>query len=193
MPVMTLYSVPTCSHQFHDFAFAPAPKARCGGARQRQCMTARLDVIEFKDKYDILIDVPGFGPDDVSVTVEDGVLVIIGSTPHPSIPEEKAEEHQGKMQHSPHERRRMGFERQLALPDDADESTIHASQKDGVLTISVGKALPPETRVRHILVTSEDGANAAPIATGAEDFVNVACAGAGDADPNEDCIAREED
>merc|ERR1712023_553695 len=51
----------------------------------------------------------------------------------------------------------------FALPDDADESSIHAKQKDGVVTISIGKAAPSAPRVRHIPVSSlADGSGVPP-------------------------------
>merc|ERR1712023_366457 len=61
------------------------------------------------------------------------------------------------------ERRRSSFSRRFALPDDADESSIHAKQKDGVVTISIGKAAPSAPRIRHIPVSSlADGSGVPP-------------------------------
>merc|ERR1711901_14642 len=51
----------------------------------------------------------------------------------------------------------------FALPDDADESSIPAKLKDGVVTISIGKAAPSAPRIRHIPVSSlADGSGVPP-------------------------------
>merc|ERR1712146_332640 len=103
------------------------------------------------------VDAPGLTPADIHVKLEDGVLSVEGKH---EVHETK-EDSGGKVIYS--ERRRSSFSRRFALPDDADESSIHAKQKDGVVTISIGKAAPSAPRIRHIPVSSfADGADAAP-------------------------------
>ena len=76
------------------------------------------------------------------------------------------------------ERRRSSFSRRFSLPDDADESSIHAQQKDGVVTISIGKAAPSAPRVRHIPVSSLADGSGVPPSPGAD---AVGTAGPGEA------------
>jgi HSP20 family protein len=70
-------------------------------------------------------------PDDVSVTVENGVLTISG---------EKKVEHEGRV----FERQYGRFERSVALPQSVDADKVTAHCENGVLTIElpVGRALP---------------------------------------------------
>merc|ERR1711912_35841 len=167
MSLMTLFAGPTPTHldrSLHDLMFAPTSlRTRCGGgsslARQH-CGGTRMDVIEHSDKYDLVVDAPGLTPADIHVKLEDGVLSVEGKHEVRETKEDSA----GKVVYS--ERRRCSFSRRFALPDDADESSIHAKQKDGVVTISIGKAAPSAPRVRHIPVSSlADGACASPSAS----------------------------
>merc|ERR1712178_354872 len=167
MSLMTLFAGPTPTHldrSLHDLMFSPTSlRTRCGGgsslARQH-CGGTRMDVIEHSDKYDLVVDAPGLTPADIHVKLEDGVLSVEGKHEVRETKEDSA----GKVVYS--ERRRSSFSRRFALPDDADESSIHAKRKDGVVTISIGKAAPSAPRVRHIPVSSlADGACASPSAS----------------------------
>merc|ERR1712046_189665 len=156
--LMRLFATPTCSMtrssvlepSLHDLLFAPTMmRPSCSPTKK-----ARMDIVEHKDKYDIVIDAPGLAPDDVSVKLEDGVLSVEGKH---EIHETK-EDTDGKVVYS--ERRRSNFLRRFALPDDADHSGINASQKDGVVTISIARSPPPAPVVRTIPVTRGTDADA---------------------------------
>merc|ERR1711959_251736 len=158
---MTLLGTPTrFEPSLHDVMFAPmASRTRCGsgGLARRHCRGSRLDVVEHSDKYELIVDAPGLSPGDIHVKLEDGVLSVEGKHEVRETKEDSA----GKVIYS--ERRRSDFARRFSLPDDADESSIHAKQKDGVVTISIGKAAPSAPRVRHIPVSGlADGACASP-------------------------------
>merc|ERR1711907_416447 len=165
MSLMTLFAGPTqpthLDRSLHDLMFAPTScRSRCGSGSvaRRHCGGARMDVIEHSDKYDLVVDAPGLTPADIHVKLEDGVLSVEGKHEVRETKEDSA----GKVIYS--ERRRSSFSRRFALPDDADESSIHAKQKDGVVTISIGRAAPSAPRVRHIPIvngsdTDADGAS----------------------------------
>lgn len=93
----------------------------------------RVDIKEKKKKYEITADLPGVDKDDLSVTLEDGVLTIEASTN-----EEKTEEEDGKVIRK--ERRSGKFMRSFNLGLDVKEGDISAKFKDGVLTLNVPKA-----------------------------------------------------
>merc|ERR1712023_550088 len=166
MSLMTLFAGPTTMHSthldrsLHDLMFAPTScRSRCGSGSlaRRAGGGARMDVIEHSDKSDLVVDAPGLTPADIHVKLEDGVLSVEGKH---EVHETK-EDSGGKVIYS--ERRRSSFSRRFALPDDADESSIHAKQKDGVVTISIGKAAPSAPRIRHIPVSSlADGSGVPP-------------------------------
>ena len=158
MSLMTLLGTPTSFEpSLQELMFAPmASRTRCGsgGLARRHCGGSRLDVVEHSDKYELIVDAPGLSPGDIHVKLEDGVLSVEGKHEVRETKEDSA----GKVIYS--ERRRSDFARRFSLPDDADESSIHAKQKDGVVTISIGKAAPSEPHVRHIPIVNGSDADA---------------------------------
>ena len=93
----------------------------------------RVDIKEKKGKYEITADLPGVNKDDLSVTLENGVLTIEASTE-----EEKTEEEDGKVIRK--ERRSGKFMRSFNLGADVKESDVKANFKNGVLKLTVPTA-----------------------------------------------------
>jgi HSP20 family protein len=93
----------------------------------------RVDIKEKKAKYEITADLPGVNKDDLSVTLENGVLTIEASTE-----EEKTEEEDGKVIRK--ERRSGKFMRSFNLGADVKESDVKANFKNGVLKLTVPTA-----------------------------------------------------
>ena len=123
---------------FKDFGSFPS----LGGFPEMRM--PRLDISETTDDYRIAIDVPGMAPEDIDITVKDGVLRVKGERTK----EEAGEEHRT-------ERVYGMFERVLSLPDNADESTIKADFKNGVLNLTVKKTASDEIeeQARRIPIT----------------------------------------
>ena len=92
----------------------------------------RVDIKEAKDKYEIIADLPGVDKNDLSVTLENGVLTIEASTS-----EENIEEKDGKIIRK--ERRSGKYMRSFNLGAEVHESDIKASFKNGVLSLAVPK------------------------------------------------------
>jgi HSP20 family protein len=105
----------------------------------------RVDIKEAKDKYEIIADLPGVAKDDLSVTLENGVLSIEASTS-----EETSEEKDGKVIRK--ERRSGKYMRSFNLGGDIHEEDISASFKDGVLSLTVPKAEESVPEPRQIEV-----------------------------------------
>jgi HSP20 family protein len=104
--------------------------------------TPAVDVKETEKEYIIHADVPGVQPDDIDVTLEDGVLTIKGVRNW----ENKEETDNYKRV----ERARGSFYRRFALPDTADAESVSAKSKDGVLEIIIPKqekVLPRKIKV----------------------------------------------
>ena len=81
--------------------------------------------------YHIEVDLPGVKKEDVSVQIEDGLLMISGER---KIKEEVKEENYYKVESS------FGsFSRSFRLPEEADVENIHAESVDGVLEVVVPK------------------------------------------------------
>jgi HSP20 family protein len=102
-----------------------------GRAFSRDTWLPALDVRESDDRYEVKVDLPGLGPDDVNVTFEDGMLSISGKRQFES-------EDRGDTWHRI-ERGFGTFARSIRLPQTADTEKIEASFDKGVLTVTVPK------------------------------------------------------
>lgn len=92
----------------------------------------RMDLVETDGAYELQMDLPGLGADDVSIDVEDHRLVVHGQRE-----EETREEEANVLRMERHSGR---FYRRLILPDSAIPEKANATFRDGVLTIRVPKA-----------------------------------------------------
>ncbi len=96
-----------------------------------------LDIAENEDRYLVTAVVPGVTPEDIDVTVEDGVLTIRGEV-------KKEFEESGEEEHSwrfhIRERRFGQFQRSLRLPNDVDLDGIQARHENGLLTLVLPKS-----------------------------------------------------
>jgi HSP20 family protein len=91
-----------------------------------------LDVTETKDAYNIDVEVPGLKPEDINVTVDQGMLTIQG--------ERRSEEEKGDRSYHRIERRYGSFRRSITLPRDVDASRVQAKYDNGVLHLEVPKS-----------------------------------------------------
>jgi HSP20 family protein len=82
------------------------------------------------EAFYIRLDLAGVGKQDISVAVQDGVLVVRG-TKQGSAPE-GARIVRGERAYGP-------FQRTIPLPSDADDQDIAASYTQGVLELRVGR------------------------------------------------------
>lgn len=104
--------------------------------------TPAVDIDEREDSYVIHADVPGVKAEDLDITVEKGVLSIVGERKHETETEADGYRRQ--------ERGYGRFERRFALPDAANDEEVEATVKNGVLEVQIAKR--PETKPRKIEV-----------------------------------------
>jgi HSP20 family protein len=99
-------------------------------------------VTETENEYRVEAELPGLEEKDIQVTLENGVLTLAGER------KEEREEKDEKRGLMHRESFRGRFERSLALPEDADEKSVTASYKNGVLTLAIPKlpVVKPEVR-----------------------------------------------
>lgn len=88
------------------------------------------DIVEGADHYSIRMDLPGLAKDEVNVTLKHRVITISG--------ERRASLEEGE-QNVRSERRYGAFSRSFAVPEAADESSVAASFKNGVLNLKFSK------------------------------------------------------
>jgi len=91
-----------------------------------------LDISERKDAYLVTVELPGLKPEDLDITMEDGLLTIQGERQFTS---ESSEQQYHRV-----ERRYGAFRRSITLPAHVTADGIQASSEDGVLQILVPKA-----------------------------------------------------
>lgn len=90
-----------------------------------------LDVIDNETEVVVKAEVPGLEPKDVNVALSGNTLTISGHKDESS--EEKGENFYMS------ERSFGAFRRAVTLPEGVDADKVKAEQKDGVLTVRVGK------------------------------------------------------
>jgi HSP20 family protein len=90
-----------------------------------------LDVVQEGDQIVVHASLPGVNPNDINVSLEDGVLSIRGQT------QAEREDHQPN--YLLHERRTGSFYRAIRLPDTVDPDKAESHYEHGVLSISFPK------------------------------------------------------
>jgi HSP20 family protein len=101
-----------------------------------------LDISERKDAYLVTVELPGLKPEDLDITMEDGLLTIQG--------ERQFTQESSEQQFHRVERRYGAFRRSITLPAHVTAEGIQASFEDGVLQILVPKA--EEAKAKRIQV-----------------------------------------
>lgn len=107
-----------------------------------------VDVREYSDRFQLLLDVPGVEPKDVEITLDNGVLSVSGNRNEEKFVEAKSPE---QPQQQRLERRLGRFHRRFILPDTVDADNVNASGRNGVLEIVIPKQ--PRAQPRRISVT----------------------------------------
>ncbi|GBC99880.1 Spore protein SP21 [bacterium HR17] len=101
-----------------------------------------MEVAETADAYIVRLEVPGVRPEDIEVTLQDGVLTVRGKR-------ERHDEQKGETYHLV-ERAYGEFVRSLELPGTVKEDAIEATYKDGILELRLPKS--EESKPRRIAV-----------------------------------------
>jgi HSP20 family protein len=105
-----------------------------------------VDVREYSDRFQLLLDVPGVEPKDVEITLDNGILTVSGNRT-----EEPGANGADQPQQQRIERPVGRFHRRFILPDTADAENVNASGRNGVLEIVIPKQ--PKAQPRRISVT----------------------------------------
>jgi HSP20 family protein len=113
-----------------------------GAGPQARAWAPALDISERKDAYLVSVELPGIKPDQIDITLEDGLLTLSGEREFTA---ESAEQQFHRV-----ERRYGSFRRAITLPNQVQADAIEAHFEDGVLTVRVPKA--EEARPKRITV-----------------------------------------
>ena len=90
-----------------------------------------VDITEDDNSFKILADIPGVKPDDIEVSMDNGVLTIKG--------ERSTEEKTEKENFRRVERQYGVFYRRFTLPETANADKIEAHSEHGVLKVTIPK------------------------------------------------------
>ena len=116
--------------------------ARFNRARPRTFETGRwpipIDVVSEGDNVVVRASLPGFEPEDISVTLNDRILSIQADTSADSETEDKG--------YLLRERRAGRFGRSLRLPSSLDADKAEPTYANGVLTVSFPRQESDKTR-----------------------------------------------
>ncbi|MGH8273312.1 MAG: Hsp20/alpha crystallin family protein [Gammaproteobacteria bacterium] len=90
-----------------------------------------VDVREEKEHYLIRADLPGVKPEDIEITLENGMLTVRGQRASETTTEESGWQRR--------ERLSGNFYRRFSLPDSADAEQVSAKCDNGVLEVTIPK------------------------------------------------------
>ena len=110
-------------------------------------LTFPVDLSETDGQVVVKAALPGIQPENVDISVSDGVLTIKGET--------KSEEKSDTENYHRREIRYGAFSRAIALPSEVDDAKAEAEFRDGVLTVTLPKA--EEVRPKQIKVKAVAG------------------------------------
>jgi HSP20 family protein len=97
-----------------------------------------VDVDEYEDRFELFVDVPGVAANDVEITLDSGVLSLSG--------ERKVEHATGQLTRHRRERGYGKFYRRFILPDTVNADEVKASERNGVLAITIPKKAAAQPR-----------------------------------------------
>ena len=106
-----------------------------------------LDVVREGDNIAVRASVPGVKPEEIDVTIDEGVLTIKG--------EAKIEEEGNEASYLLRERRVGSFFRALRLPETVDADKANSQYHDGVLTITFPKLESKKTKHLKVQVNGK--------------------------------------
>ena len=112
--------------------------------RKELCWKPPTDVYETENDYVVIIELAQMKPEEVSITFQDGVLLIRGirkAVP----PAERRRYHKMEINYGP-------FERKISVSDEVDIESLSASYRDGFLEIQLPKKSSSPTNTVNIEV-----------------------------------------
>jgi HSP20 family protein len=115
---------------------------RRAGERIADWFAPRTDASASEASYQINVELPGVAPDDIEVAVQDGTIIIKGA--------KRFENAERGDTYFFSEREYGVFQRSFRLPPDARPQDITADFRNGVLSITVPKAVAATEESRKV-------------------------------------------
>ncbi len=133
-PVRDWLSMNTMLDRYFNDAFFPSWEGGFGNPN--------VDVIENNDSIVVMVELPGFKPEDVDVRIEGNTLMMRGEGT------EETEKKEG--QYHLRERRQASFARAIPLPTGVNTDKANAEFENGILTLTLPKS--EEARSKQISI-----------------------------------------
>ena len=114
---------------FMDFSFPDIDKELYGKRAQNIMKT---DVKELEDRYEVMVDLPGFHKEDIRLELNDGTLTI-------SAVKSLGKEDESKGNYIRRERVVGNMQRSFYVGKALTEEDIHAKYENGILTLDIPK------------------------------------------------------
>jgi HSP20 family protein len=105
-----------------------------------------IDLADNGKEYLVKAEVPGLTKDDLKIEITDSSIEISGET---KLEESEEDKKKGYIRR---ERRYASFYRSLPLPENVLTDKADAELKDGILTVKLPKAAPPERKAKKVPV-----------------------------------------
>ena len=112
------------------------------GGLQSPAFSPLLDFVDEKDKYVVSIEVPGVKKEDISIEIEEDILVVKG--------EKKVEKVSSDKYVS--ERYFGSFRREIKLPNNSNINNIEAKYDFGILYLTIPKIIEKEKEIKKIKI-----------------------------------------
>ncbi len=106
-------------------------------------LSMKTDIKENQDKYTLEVELPGFDKNNISLNLKDGYLTVTAKV-NRSIKQEE-----GKKEGFVHRERFSGSATRSYYVGDIEQKDIHASYKDGVLSIDLPKEDVKKVEEQH--------------------------------------------
>lgn len=116
------------------------------GLSSASAVVPQLDVRESDKEIVVEAELPGIEEKDISLTFQDGILVLKG--------EKKFENKEEKDNYHLMERRYGSFQRTMRVPDSVDEDNVQANFDNGVLTVTMPKKPEAVKKEKKIEINS---------------------------------------
>lgn len=116
------------------------------GEKIAEWFAPRSDAAITPQAYEVTMELPGVAPENIDISVQDGMLVVTG---------EKLSEHEESGKSYLFSEREYGaFQRAFRVPPDADPDAIDAEFKNGILMIKLPKARVAAGPSRKVAIRS---------------------------------------
>lgn len=106
----------------------------------------RVDVVDYDDRIEIVAEIPGLNKDEVSVEIEENLLIISGQKT------KNIQENNNKT-YIRRELKHSSFKRAFVLSDLFDKEDPEAKFENGLLTVKVNKVKPTPPTTKKVKIT----------------------------------------